>query len=97
MEQDNNNTDNELERLLSQRDGNSNLDYSALSQETQKEIQRLIDKETARKQRTWSWYEKLRKEDPQRFNRERRYMLSDAIALGDSFKDGNWEDREFRG
>lgn len=88
---------NELERLIAQREGVAapEVDYTGLTPETQRQIRKLIDKDTVDKDRTWSWYMKLRKEDPQKYNQERRYMQRDARLLGDSFKDGDFEDRDY--
>lgn len=42
--------------------------------------------------RTWSYYQKMRKEDPARYNdpKTKAQMTKDYQALGDAFEDGNW-------
>ncbi|KYK47668.1 hypothetical protein A1D31_30090 [Bradyrhizobium liaoningense] len=87
----------ELERLMASRDGGTNLplNIDGLSPQTQKKIRNLIEQETVDKTRTWAWYQNLRKTDPLKYNKERRNMQRDAMLLGDIFKDGDWEDRNY--
>lgn len=49
--------------------------------------------ESSGTKRTWTWYEKLRKEQPAVYHdpKTQVQMHQDAIALGDAFKDGNWK------
>ena len=70
-----------------------NTEYTQ-SPELQRKIQKLIDEDQAQKGRTWSFYEKLRKENPNLYRTAKTHeqMVQDAMALGDDFKDGNYDD-----
>lgn len=43
-------------------------------------------------ERTWSWYENLKKSDPKAYKDPKTavQMMQDRNALGEKFKDGNW-------
>jgi hypothetical protein len=64
------------------------------SPELQIKIQKLIDAEKAQRSRTWSYYEKLRKENPNLYRTAKTHeqMVQDAMALGDEFKDGDYDE-----
>jgi hypothetical protein len=64
------------------------------SPEVEKQIQKLKDAEKAQRARTWSFYEKLRKENPHlyRTTKTHEQMVQDAMALGDAFKDGDYDE-----
>ncbi len=87
---------NELTRLMAQNEvSQAPYDHSDIPPDIQKKIKNLIDGASTRKERTWAWYQKLRKDDPQKYEQEKKHMLRDAVNLGDSFKDGDWQDRNF--
>lgn len=48
---------------------------------------------TTPQKRTWSYYQKMRKEDPRLYHdpRTQVQMHKDATTLGDDFKDGDWD------
>lgn len=64
----------------------------APSPELQEKIDKLIQAEKAQKKRTWSYYEKMRKEDPDQYHNPmtRAQMLKDYQALGKDFQTGNF-------
>jgi len=70
-----------------------NTEYTQ-SPELQKKIQKLIDEHQAQKGRTWSFYEKLRKENPNLYRTAKTHeqMVKDAAALGPNFEDGDFND-----
>ena len=43
--------------------------------------------------RTWSYYDKMRKEDPDRYNdpKTKTQMVEDYRVLGEAFEDGSWK------
>lgn len=49
---------------------------------------------TTPQKRTWSYYDKMRKEQPKLYYdpKTQVQMHKDATSLGDEFKDGNWDD-----
>ena len=67
------------------------------SPKIQNQIDKLIAEEKAQRKRTWSYYEKIRKDDPARYRDPKTHsqMFQDAIALGDAFADGDFEIRNF--
>lgn len=60
----------------------------------QKKIDKLIADEASQQQRTWSYYEKLRKDNPDKFwtGKIQDQMVRDASALGENFQDGGFND-----
>lgn len=69
------------------------LDQS-ISPSLQKKIDKLLADEAAQKQRTWSYYQKMKKEDPDRYwkGKTQEQMVIDASALGEGFQDGGFND-----
>lgn len=58
----------------------------------QKQIDKLLDEDAAQKQRTWSYYQKLKASDPDKYWKQTTQiqMHNDAIALQDGFIDGDF-------
>ena len=85
--------DNET-KLLDHRTELSHDEYYDPSPELQKQIQKLIEAEKLQRTRTWSYWEKLRRTDPVLYRSAKmsEQRFQDATALGDDFKDGNYND-----
>jgi hypothetical protein len=60
----------------------------------QTKINKLSEEAAAQKTRTWSHYQKILKENPDKYwkPKTQAQMFKDASALGDSFKDGDFYD-----
>ena len=66
------------------------LDEYELPRATKNKIQKLLTDAEEQKNRTWSYYEKIRKEDRDKYLRRETQlqMHQDAIDLGEAFLDG---------
>jgi hypothetical protein len=53
----------------------------------QKQLQKLLKEEEAQKERTWSYYQEIKKTDKDKYlsPKIQRQMENDAIDLGDAF------------
>ena len=63
-----------------------------LKTETRQQIEKLLLDEEAQKKRTWAYYQDIKKKDPHKFLMPKLQvqMMKDAAALGESFKDGDY-------
>jgi len=57
------------------------------SERTQNKIRRILADEESQQQRTWSYYARLRKENPTLYWQSQAQMHQDANALGEKFAD----------
>ncbi|MCK1653060.1 hypothetical protein IVA88_16705 [Bradyrhizobium sp. 149] len=75
------------------RENDADID-GQISPSLQKRINKLIEDEAEQRQHTWSYYQKIKKEDPDRYWRSKtqQQMVSDASALGEAFQDGSFND-----
>jgi hypothetical protein len=66
----------------------------SISPELQKQIDRLIENEKVQRTRTWSYWEKMRKENPALYRSpaQSAQRIKDAMALGKDFEDGDYND-----
>jgi hypothetical protein len=66
------------------------IEQYELPKATKDQIQKLLTDAEEQKNRTWSYYEKIRKEDRDKYlKRETQLQMhQDAIDLGDTFLDG---------
>ena len=62
------------------------------SPKLKQKIERLIKEDEAQRERTWSYYEKLRKKDPDTYYSTKTVlqMHQDAADLGKAFQDGTY-------
>ena len=72
-----------------------NLPISAPERtELEKQVRKLIDASEAQKRRTWSYYQDLKTKNPTEYWRTKTQvqMHKDALALGEAFADGDFND-----
>ena len=77
--------DNSSETTFNQGLEPFNTNTDTLSEETKKKINRLIKQDTDQLTRNDVYWEKMRREDPERHRSLTAQRFSDAIRLGDKF------------
>ena len=78
-------------------DETTNTEQPNFNNETsdlERKIQKLRDEDAAQKTRTWAWYQRLRKENPDLYRNAKTHaqMVADYQALGEKFEDGGFND-----
>ncbi|WP_454632427.1 hypothetical protein [Bradyrhizobium cenepequi] len=70
----------------------NDINYGDLSSDIQKTVQQMLKAEAEQSNRTWSFYEKMRREDPRKYREPRiqEQMVRDYKALGEKFEDGSF-------
>jgi hypothetical protein len=83
---------NILDNTNTNTEPNFNTDTYTESLDLERKIQKLRDEDKAQKGRTWAFYEKLRKENPDLYRTAKTHeqMVKDAVALGTAFEDGDF-------